>query len=86
MQEAMDRFGRKFGWSELPQFHQCVQTLGRGCANHNPHAKVSKDSIEWQEHMKVHALDIELYDYARAFWKFEITMPLDLASMVTAGV
>jgi hypothetical protein len=69
MQESIEKFGRKFGWSDLPQFQPCVQTLGRGGANRNPHAKVSKDSIEWQELMRVHSLDIELYEYARAFWK-----------------
>lgn len=67
MQESMDKFGMKFVWSELPQFQQCVQNLGHDGANRKAQTKVSKDSIVWQELMKVHALDIELYDYALAF-------------------
>ena len=35
MQESIEKFARKFGWSELPQFEQCVRSLARGGANQN---------------------------------------------------
>ena len=69
MQESVEKFGRKFGWSTLPQFNQCVENIGHGGANRTPHAMVPENSIEWQELRKVHALDMELYDYARALWR-----------------
>lgn len=68
MQESIEKFGRKFGWSELTQFKHCVSSLGRGGANQNRHEKVSEDSVAWLELQKVHLFDIELYNFAREFW------------------
>jgi len=70
MKESMTRFGQKFGWSVLPAFDSCVQQLsGRGAgSNRNHYATVRSETAEWEELSKVHAMDVELYNYARQLW------------------
>jgi hypothetical protein len=69
MEGSIEAFGRKFGWSKISHFTQCVHDLSHGGANKNHHDAVSPKSQEWKELEDVHALDIELYNYAREFWK-----------------
>lgn len=68
MEKSIEKFGRKFGWSELAQFNHCVSGLGRGGANQNHHEKVNEESEAWRELQKVHSFDMELYNFAREFW------------------
>ena len=82
-EESIDRFSKFFRFESthsintkskhetanfIEERRQCAHKLATKGVNRHQYAKIARDSVFWKELEKKNALDIELYNYAKAIY------------------